>query len=105
MLTDYWRDLLSLGGFLLTLLGLYYAIAQIKKTKTAVEATEAATERAVAEARENFLRYAAAMSRMLLNEATLHIRHEDYGKASLRLGDLNLDSLVDAYFKPFAGGR
>jgi hypothetical protein len=92
VLTEFWRDLLSLVslgltvvGFILTALGLWYAILQIRKTKSAVEAAEEAANRALAESERNFQRYAAANAHRFINEAKMHVDGKAWEKAAMRL--------------------
>jgi hypothetical protein len=88
LLTDFWRDLLSLVGFGLTAAGLVYAILQIRKTKSAAEAAEEAAKRVLTESERNFQRYAAANAHRFVNEAKMHVNSQEWEKAATRLNDL-----------------
>jgi hypothetical protein len=88
LLNDFWRDVVSLVGFAFTTAGLVYAILQIRKTKSAAEAAEAAAKRAILESRRNFQRYAAGNAHRFINEAKRHVDRLEWEQAATRLGDL-----------------
>jgi len=88
ILTDLWRDVVSILGFIVTTAGLVYAILQIRKTKSAAEAAEAAARSALAESQRNFQRYAAGNAHRFINEAKLHVDRQEWEKAATRLNDL-----------------
>jgi hypothetical protein len=88
LLTDFWRDVVSLVGFLMTAAGLVYAILQIRKTKSAAEAAGEAARRALLESRLSFQRYAAGNAHRFANEAKMHVDRQEWDKAATRLNDL-----------------
>jgi hypothetical protein len=88
LLTDFWRDVISLVGFGLTAAGLVYAILQIRKTKSAAEAAEEAAKKAVIESQRNFQRYAAGNAHRYVHEAKGHVERQEWEKAATRLNDL-----------------
>ncbi len=88
MLTDVWRDLIALASAVLTVAGLVYAILQIRKTQSAAMAAKAAAEQARAESHRSFLAYAAANAHRFINETKLHVDHERWEMAAVRMNDL-----------------
>jgi hypothetical protein len=88
LLTDFWRDLISIISTVGTLAGLVYAIVQIAKTKSAAQAARTAAKLAQAESHAAFHAYAAAMAHRFVNEIHLHVNGEKWEFAALRLRDL-----------------
>jgi hypothetical protein len=81
LLSETWRDVVSLVSLVLsvlglaaTVLGLWYAIDQIRKTKSAAVAAKEAADQALAESRESYNRYAAANAHRLIREAKIHVQ-------------------------------
>lgn len=94
-LTDRARDIISLVsiaitivGFILTVASLWYAIQQIRKTKTAAEAASEAANRAVRDSETLILRFAIANAVRFLAEVRLHLEAKAWSFASLRAADL-----------------
>lgn len=88
MLNDFWRDILTIVGFASTIAGLYYAIAQIRKTKTAARAAEEASKTALNESHYLFQRYAASNAQRFINEATIHVENRSWQEGRMRVNDL-----------------
>jgi hypothetical protein len=88
LLTDFWRDVITIIGFVFTTAGLVYAILQIRKTKSVAEAAEEAAKRAVVESQRNFQRYAAGNAHRYINEVKSYVDRQDWEKAAIRLSDL-----------------
>ena len=88
MLPDLWRDLVSLFGFVATLAGLWYAIRQIRLTKTAAVAAKEAALRAVEGSKSDFQRYAVANAQRFFHEAIIQVDIKAWDMASIRLHDL-----------------
>jgi hypothetical protein len=95
LLSEAWRDILTIvslvitaAGFLGTVVGLVYAIRQIKQTKTAALAAKEASDRALADSRKGFHHYTAANAHRFVNEAKIHVGNESWAMAAMRLGDL-----------------
>lgn len=104
-LPNFWRDSLTLGGVVFTLMGRAYTIYQVRKTKSAAEAAERAAKEALAESRENYRRFAAANAHRFFSEARGHVDRQEWTPASRRIGDLadivaQLAS-VDSSWAPF----
>lgn len=94
-LTDRARDIISLVsiaitliGFVLTVASLWYAIQQIRKTKTAAEAATEAANRAFKDSETLILRFAVANAVRFLAEVRLHLEAKIWDFASLRAADL-----------------
>ena len=79
---------LTIVGFLLTVIGLCYAIAQIRKTESAAQAAKKAALDAIQEARRGFQKFAVAFAHRFLNEVKIHLRNQHFDRAALRLDDL-----------------
>jgi hypothetical protein len=88
LLSEFWRDIISLVGFILTVVGLVYAILQIRKTKSAAVAAAVAAKKALIESEQAFQRFAAAIAHRYVNEAKNHVSAKAWMLACLRLGDL-----------------
>lgn len=109
----FWLDFLAVGGFVLTIVGfvatllsLYYAIRQLRETKSAAVAAREAATAALVESRRNYLRHVAANSHRYVNEVIIHVENQAWQYAALRLDDL-ADQLAqlgieDPECKPFA---
>lgn len=94
-MNELWTDIVAISGlavttigFVATLLSLYYAIRQLKETKTAAEAASAAARATLDDSRRNYHRYVAAMSIRFLNEAIIHVDNQTWTLAASRLDDL-----------------
>ena len=68
----------------MTVLGFYYAIVQIRKTKSAAIAAEEAATNAVEENRKSFHKYVALCAHGYVTEIKLHIENRDWAKAAMR---------------------
>jgi hypothetical protein len=101
VLTDSWRDIIALLSLVLTTAGLVYAIVQIRKTKSAVEAANEATTQTLAESQSRFQRYTASNANRFLNEAKIHLEHQEWEKASGRMNDVADQASL---LSPLAGG-
>jgi hypothetical protein len=95
LLSESWRDIIAIAsavvtvvGFVLTVISLVYAIRQIWKTQSAANAAKEAALRALAESQRNYQRYALANALRLLAEAKIYVDGETWDKAMLRLSDL-----------------
>jgi hypothetical protein len=95
VLDEFLRDLLSIAGVavsvlgtLATLLGLYYAILQIRKTASAAQAASEAAKNTLEESQRNFHNYAIANANRFVNEAKIHIENGHWERAAVRLNDL-----------------
>src|SRR4051794_30158637 len=88
MLSDVWRDIISIGGFLLTIAGLLYTMRQVWLAKSAAEAAKNAADRTLDESRKSFQRYIAANAHRFINEAKMSIENEQWAAAAMRLRDL-----------------
>jgi hypothetical protein len=84
LLTDIQRDFVSLTSLVVTVVGLFYAIVQIRKTKSAAEAAK----KALMESQGNFHRYIAGNAQRFLGEARIHIDNKEWGKAAVRISDV-----------------
>ncbi len=90
-ITDAWDVaglVLTVVGFVLTLLSLWYAIVQVRKTASAAEAARSAAEATLIESRRTFQRYELAQVLRYMNEARLHVEARDWPRAAIRLSDL-----------------
>ena len=90
-LTDAWRDLITVVGFigtLATLVGLSIAVVQVLKTKRATEAAQAAMSGTLQQAKSAVGQYAMSSGRRLLSEAKLFFEAGNWSGTALRLGDL-----------------
>jgi hypothetical protein len=113
LLSDGWRDVISIASLILsvlglaaTVVGLWYAIDQIRKTKSAADAAKEAADEALTESRESYNRYTAANAHRLLKEVKIHVQGEVWILAAVRLADL-ADQVAqlaneDPEWKPFA---
>src|SRR5437016_4009539 len=88
MLSDVWRDIISIGGFALTFAGLLYTMRQVWLAKTAAEAARTAATKTLIEARTNFEKYVASNAHRFIHEAKAHIEAAQWALAALRLNDL-----------------
>lgn len=95
LMSEGWRDILSIVSFTVgivslgvTVVGLLYAIAQIRKTKSAVDAAKEAADEAVAESKRSYHRYAAGNAQRLIKEAKIHVDNKAWALAAFRLNDL-----------------
>jgi hypothetical protein len=88
MFSDFWRDILAILGFVLTALGLLYAIVQIRLTKSAAQAAEEAAKKTLAESQLSFQRYAAATAHRFISEAKIHVENKQWEKAAVRINDV-----------------
>lgn len=94
-LSETWGNFIAIAGFVLTLVGfiatlasLFYAIRQIRETKSAAVAAQEAAAQAVAEGRRSFERYAAANAHRLITLAKDHIGRTEWQMAAVRANDL-----------------
>jgi len=86
-LTGFWRDLFtvfSVVGFLLTAIGVWLALKQMRRTTTAAEAAIVALN----ESKERYNRYVIAQSFRLLTETRVYVKNERWDTAAMRLGDV-----------------
>ncbi len=88
MLSDVWRGIISIGGFLLTFAGLLYTARQVWLAKDAAEAAKHAANQMLDESRKSFRRYAASNAHRFVNEAKVFIESAEWGFAAMRLSDL-----------------
>jgi len=74
----------------LTAAGLIYAIAQIRKTKSAAQAAEEAAKIVLHETQKSFQKYVIALAHRFINEVKALVRAQppDWVKAAMRLSDL-----------------
>lgn len=109
-LSDVCRDIISIGGFLLTFAGLLYTIRQVWLAKTAAEAAKEAADQSLSESRKGFLRYIAANAHRYINEAKRSVESRQWTQAALRLNDLadqlaQLSTLSPSFKRQVAGVR
>ena len=95
LFNEFWRDVISVSsavitivGFVLTVVSLIYAIRQIWKTQSAADAALEAAGQAVTEGRRSFERYTLANALRYFAATKLFINGLLWDKASLRLNDL-----------------
>jgi hypothetical protein len=95
LLTDSARDLLSVVGFVITVVGtavtiagLVYAVKQIRKTQSAAEAARVAVMDTLAETRKEYQRYAGANAHRYFGEVRSHVDHKEWEAAARRVDDL-----------------
>jgi hypothetical protein len=104
--TSFWGESITLVGFVATLLSLYYAIRQVRDAKSAAEAARSAAQEALVKSQQNYLRYVAANSHRYVNEVIIHVDHQAWQLATLRLSDLadQISQLAsdDAEWKTFS---
>jgi hypothetical protein len=82
------RDALSIVGFIVTVLGLIYAIRQIRLTKSAADAAKEAADKALLESQKSYQRYTAGNAHRFVNEAKIHVEYKAWSLAAFRLNDL-----------------
>src|SRR4051812_24558135 len=87
-MSEGWRDAISIVSLIATVVGLLYAIAQIRKTKSAANAAKEAADKALAESRRSYHRFAARNARRLVSEAKIHVDNKAWALAAFRLNDL-----------------
>ncbi|MCH8924249.1 MAG: hypothetical protein IIA67_14010 [Planctomycetes bacterium] len=87
-LTDAWRDGLAIGAFVVTLVSLWYAIWQIRRTTTAAKAAEKAAKRTLDESRDQFQQFAVATALRFIAEVRTLVNNKMWPNAALRLDDL-----------------
>jgi hypothetical protein len=85
MLSDIWRDIISIGGFLLTFAGLLYTMRQVWLAKSAAEAAKDAAEKALAESLQKYRHYTASLAHRFINEARSSIENAQWSLATIRL--------------------
>jgi hypothetical protein len=88
LLSEAWRDIIAVGSLIVTVIGFWLAIWQIRKTKSAALAAQEAANRSFEESRNHFQRYVISCSTRFLAESTLYASNKSWDKAGLRLGDL-----------------
>jgi hypothetical protein len=88
LLSEAWRDIIAVGSLIVTVIGFWLAIWQIRKTKSAALAAQDAANRSFEESRNHFQRYVISCSTRFLAESKLYASNESWDKAGLRLGDL-----------------
>lgn len=88
VMNDFWRDVVSIGSAVVTVIGLIYAIRQIWKTQSAAEAARESADRAFAESRSQFQRYALTNALRFVAEVKLHVGSRAWELASIRTSDL-----------------
>ena len=99
LLTDLLRDWIAivsavatLIGFLLTVLSLFYAIGQIRRTQTAARAAEEAARQVLSESRSRFADYSFANLMRYVDQAEDFVSRRDWALATLRVNDLALQA-------------
>jgi hypothetical protein len=87
LLSETWRDLVSLGSTAITLIGFALTIWQLRKTRGAAIAARDASTRAIEESRGHFRRYALANAVRCLAESKVYFEAESWRLVGLRLND------------------
>lgn len=107
ILDESWRDIVTLGGFGLTILGLMVTFVQLRKTQSAAKAARVAAERALVESRSAYQKFTVALAHRFVHECKIHVENSAWEKAAIRLSDLTdqMNQLVslDASWSEFAG--
>jgi hypothetical protein len=88
LLSEFWRDIVSISSAVITTVGFIITIVQIRKTRSSAEAARKAASEAVSESRKSFERYALSNAFRYLAETKLHVGNRHWSPASLRLNDL-----------------
>src|SRR5579871_4271925 len=88
ILDESWRDVLSIAGLIVTVVGFLVTIWQLWKTRSAALAAELAAERALEESRFAYHKFAIALAHRYLQEAKIHADNKAWEKAGIRLSDL-----------------
>ncbi len=88
ILNESWRDMVTLCGFGLTMLGFVVTLIQLRKTQSAARAAEVAAKRALEESRFAFHKFTVALAHRFVHEAKIHADNEAWEKAAIRLSDL-----------------
>jgi hypothetical protein len=86
LLSDGWRDIVSVVSLVCTVLGLWWAIAQIRQAKTAAEAAREAADEALRESQKSYHKHAAGAGHRLLNQAIIYIDLDIWLTAGALLG-------------------
>jgi uncharacterized membrane protein len=88
LMSEGWRDAVSIASLVATVAGLWYAIVQIRRAKSAANAAKEAADKALAESRRNYHRYAVANAHRFIKEAKIHVENKTWILAAFRLNDL-----------------
>jgi hypothetical protein len=98
LLSESWRDIISLGSLVVTVVGFVLAFWQIRKTKSAADAARDAAIRAYDENRGLYRRFVLSCATRFLVEARFYADSEHWDRASLRLRDVGdqVSQLLDA---------
>jgi hypothetical protein len=88
ILNESWRDVVSIGSLLVTIVGFGVTIWQLMKTQSAAKAAERAAKRTLEESRFAFHKFAVALAHRYVHEAKIHVDNEAWEKAAIRLSDL-----------------
>src|SRR5439155_4912931 len=73
---------------LATIVGLAYAIVQIRKTKSAADAANDAAQQVAAASERNYRQHVAALAARLLIDAKASVEAKKWEVAAVRIGDL-----------------
>jgi hypothetical protein len=87
-MSEGWRDAVSITSLVATIVGLWYAIVQIRRTKSAANAAREAADKALAESRRSYHRYTLANAQRFIKEAKIHVENKTWALAAFRLNDL-----------------
>ena len=90
-LNDFWRDIWTIfgvAGTIATLVGLWVAIVQIRRTATAAEAARAAAERAAVEHRRAMSQFVIGSAHRLVREVTIYVENQSWPLAAVKIIDL-----------------
>jgi hypothetical protein len=88
LLNDVWRDIISITGWVLTIVALWYTIWQVRETKRAADAAKQAAVDAAEEYRRSVVRFSAATAHRFVIEVQGHVDSGEWALAGLRLHDL-----------------
>lgn len=75
-------------GTMATLVGVWLSFVQIRRTKSATEATRAAVDSTLRQVSSDFGRYATATAKRHLSDAKQSVDNGDWRRAALRCSDL-----------------
>src|SRR4051812_47270628 len=88
MLSDVWRDIISIVSLVVTVTAWWYAMYQTRQAKSAAEAAKAAADKMLLENRRSFQRYAASNAHRYINEAKYFYKNEKWQWAAMHLRDV-----------------
>jgi hypothetical protein len=87
-LDDGWRDIISVGSFLVTIVGFVVAFIQLHKAKSAIDAAQEATQKTLLETQQRYQRHIVSIADRFFSEVKMLVGKSIWDRASIRIGDV-----------------